>query len=211
MNLLALSTWLLITTLSSLAVALDVPTALTNYLSSYGFPINLEIFSDTPGNASTVQWLSEPNTLDAPHVFPINDTTYQWWWYDVISPNAESSIVLIFFTATSDGFALLPSTAGAVSLSIQALLPNGTTVLASIPASAAVVASGGLLGNGTVVSEPRSGYEANLCEQASLVPGSVRAPLSQALLIIANTSSPLTPQESMGYRSKLTALLRSRA
>ena len=153
MNLIALSIWLSVTAMSSLTLALDIPTAMTNYLANYGFPINLDIFSSTPGSTSNVQWLSEPNTLDAPHVFPINDTTYGWWWYDVISADAESSIVFIFFTATSDGFALIPSGAGAVPLAIQALLPNGTVVSTFLPASAAVVASGGLLGNGSSVSE----------------------------------------------------------
>lgn len=134
-------------------MAQGVSTALTNFISEYGFPINIDVFASTPENYTGVQWVSELNDLDAPKVFPINDTTYQWWWFDVVSPDAKSSIVMIFFTATTDGFALLPESVGATSLTIASLLPNGSMVAEYIPASAAVVASNGLLGNGTIVPE----------------------------------------------------------
>lgn len=42
--------------------------------------------------------------LDAPKIMPINSTSWDWWYFDVVSEDVQSSAVVIFFTAPETGF-----------------------------------------------------------------------------------------------------------
>jgi hypothetical protein len=154
MNFLTLTTTL---GLSALATAQQSPplnagagTLISSFINNANLPLSLDVFPSILSNGTTanVSWSSSPHTLDAAKIFPINDTSYQWWWFDVVSPDASSSVVLIFYTATNDGFALLPPNVGATSVAIVSKLPNGTVIAENLAASEAVVASGDVLDGG---------------------------------------------------------------
>jgi len=139
--------------LTVIMTAINVGSASSNYTYNYDLPLTLETFSSTISNTtSNVQWLSSKK-LDAPKVIPMNDTTFQNWWFDVISPDAASSVVFNFFTSPTGASSLLSSGDSATSVAIVCRLPNGTTVTEYLSASAAVIVSAGLLGEGESYSE----------------------------------------------------------
>lgn len=97
--------------------------------------------------SQSTSYTSTENSLDAPHVIGISPTVYEWWWFDAESPDLDTSIVIVFFTASAVAFPLvvgLPDT----SIVVNAKLPNGTTIISEAAASSAVINSGGEYGNG---------------------------------------------------------------
>ncbi|KAK4063585.1 hypothetical protein Trihar35433_8293 [Trichoderma harzianum] len=48
---------------------------------------------------STVEFRSGQTALDGMKVFPSNDTTVDWWYFDVVSWDHKSEIVITFYTA----------------------------------------------------------------------------------------------------------------
>jgi hypothetical protein len=56
--------------------------------------------------ASVAQYISSHNGLDAPHVTPINESAYDWWYFDAYSEDTETSVIVVFFNAPATGFAL---------------------------------------------------------------------------------------------------------
>ena len=90
---------------------------------------------------------STTNSLDSPHVNGISPNVFEWWWFDAESPDLDTSVVVVFFTANVLAFPLvvgLPDT----SIIVNAKLPNGSTVISEAGASSAVIKSGGKYGNG---------------------------------------------------------------
>lgn len=65
----------------------------------------------TYNGPSTVQFTSSSSGFDGPKITNLNATTFDLWYFDVISYDASSSIVIVFFTAEPQ--ALFP---GAVDL-----------------------------------------------------------------------------------------------
>lgn len=61
-----------------------------------------------PANASsqpsTAQYTSSTYGLDAPHVSPINSSAWDWWYFDVVSSDAKTSVIVVFYTAPGTGF-----------------------------------------------------------------------------------------------------------
>lgn len=53
---------------------------------------------------SIAQFTSSSHGLDAPHVTPINASAWDWWYFDVISPDHLQSVVVVFYTAPETGF-----------------------------------------------------------------------------------------------------------
>ncbi|KIM92701.1 hypothetical protein OIDMADRAFT_139186 [Oidiodendron maius Zn] len=95
------------------------------------------------------QFISSGGGLDAPKVKPINGSAYDWWYFDAVSDDAKSSIVVVFYTASSAGVPAesFPSTINSVS--INAEFPNGTSFAVSIPAGNATIVT---VGDGTTGS-----------------------------------------------------------
>lgn len=57
-------------------------------------------------NSSTDNVLTSASYgLDSPKVTPINSTSWDWWYFDVVSEDAQSSAVLVLYTAPETGFA----------------------------------------------------------------------------------------------------------
>ncbi|KIW16895.1 hypothetical protein PV08_04085 [Exophiala spinifera] len=54
--------------------------------------------------ASQVQFTSCASGADSPRVFPINATTFDWWYFDAVSDDGEQALTVIFFTSSALGF-----------------------------------------------------------------------------------------------------------
>ncbi|KAK2765076.1 hypothetical protein FQN54_008775 [Arachnomyces sp. PD_36] len=82
--------------------------------------------------------------IDGPNVLPINNTAFDWWYFDVVAlPDSQSSsetnetndslasIVVTLFSATNEGFPFLAPTADAenvLTAYFWVTFPNGTLV-----------------------------------------------------------------------------------
>jgi hypothetical protein len=42
--------------------------------------------------------------LDSPKITPINSTSWDWRYFDVVSEDAQSSLVVVFYTAPETAF-----------------------------------------------------------------------------------------------------------
>jgi hypothetical protein len=91
-----------------------------------------------PGN-SLARFTSDARGFDAPKVRPINSTSWDLWYFDAVSLDSNASVVIVFFTATSDGFQLLGDQPNVTSVSITGSFPNGTLFGAGIEADGAVI------------------------------------------------------------------------
>lgn len=103
--------------------------------------------------------------IDGPNVQPINETAFDWWYFDVVAlPNNENplginaskegrtdgplaSMVITLFTSTIEAFPFLPPTAdeeNVLTAYIWLTFPNGTWASKYIHADqATIVTSGG--------------------------------------------------------------------
>lgn len=84
------------------------------------------------------QWKAKAGNFDAPKVQPINGTSYDWWYFDVVSSTPDTatgglqSLAIVFYTASAHGFTPLAGAAALGYTSIDlvqvvAAYPNGTT------------------------------------------------------------------------------------
>ncbi|KAF4332253.1 hydroxyneurosporene synthase [Fusarium beomiforme] len=53
---------------------------------------------------SQVQFTSCASGADGPRVFPINATTFDWWYFDAVSDDGLHALTVIFFTSSFVGF-----------------------------------------------------------------------------------------------------------
>jgi hypothetical protein len=60
---------------------------------------------------SQVQFTSCPSQADGPRVFPINATTFDWWYFDAVSEDGTQALTVIFFTSSFVGFSFDPISA----------------------------------------------------------------------------------------------------
>jgi hypothetical protein len=79
------------------------------------------------------------SSLDGPQLSAINGTSWDWWYFDAVSPDAKSNVAIIFYTASSLGFPFLPPSPEVTLVEVHALLPNGTIFNVFIPAEEAVI------------------------------------------------------------------------
>ncbi|KAL4945162.1 hypothetical protein BDV06DRAFT_231580 [Aspergillus oleicola] len=89
-----------------------------------------------PGRDTITQWVSGPSGFDSPKVHPINETSYDWWYFDVVAkPDAlgqQPSITAIFHTTGNHGFDTLhlrsnSSYPSSNLVQVDLAWPNGTT------------------------------------------------------------------------------------
>ncbi|KAJ7461326.1 hypothetical protein B0H11DRAFT_1736097 [Mycena galericulata] len=79
--------------------------------------------------SSTAQFTSSAFGIDAPKVSPINASSFDWWYFDVVSKeptSALASVVVTFFTSSAAAFPLLSSSDSPLSAYIWVTFPNGT-------------------------------------------------------------------------------------
>ncbi|KAJ7334030.1 hypothetical protein DFH08DRAFT_1019939, partial [Mycena albidolilacea] len=102
--------------------------------ASLGAPDNLYRIPSALSNTSSIGiFTSTALNLDAPKVLPINASTFDWWYFDVVdtNPNSRASAAVVFYNTgpTALPFISIPGT----TLSAQVIVsfPNGT--LSSAP------------------------------------------------------------------------------
>ncbi|KXL51403.1 hypothetical protein M433DRAFT_148870 [Acidomyces richmondensis BFW] len=79
---------------------------------------------------STVEMSFTGTALDGPKVRPVNATTFEWWYFDAVSSRVSvgdlSSVVVAFFTASTNGFEGLSNDATILQTSLSGTYSNGT-------------------------------------------------------------------------------------
>ncbi|KAJ7448677.1 hypothetical protein B0H11DRAFT_2161992 [Mycena galericulata] len=93
------------------------------------------VFQIPPGiqnGSSIAQFTSSAVGLDAPKVSPINASSFDWWYFDVVSNEPASdlaSVVIIFLTSAQSAFLTLSGVSApdsVLSVIIWVTFPNGT-------------------------------------------------------------------------------------
>ena len=82
-------------------------------------------------------------SLDGPQLSAVNGTSWDWWYFDAVSSDGKSNVVIVFYTASSSGFAFLPPSPDITLFQLHSLLPNGTVFDVFIPAEEAVITTVG--------------------------------------------------------------------
>ncbi|KAE9365283.1 hypothetical protein N431DRAFT_387394 [Stipitochalara longipes BDJ] len=82
-------------------------------------------------------------SLDGSQLSAVNNSSWDWWYFDAVSPDAKSNVVVVFFTASSMGFPFVGPSEDVTRFEIHALLPNGTLFNALISAEEAVITTVG--------------------------------------------------------------------
>lgn len=90
---------------------------------------------------SIVQFTSSCTSgFDRPRVSPVNQSVYDWWYFDAVSTSGTESLVVIFFTASALGFPFdFVSLVDATSVVVFATFADGSSVLVPILAEGAEV------------------------------------------------------------------------
>lgn len=102
----------------------------------------------------TSQLVSSKFGLDGPKLSGVNGTAWDWWYFDVVSKDAKSSVVVTFYTATNEGFPLLAEFKSVNVLGVYITFPNGTSTLQMIKAGDVTVTT---LGDGSSGYFPGTG------------------------------------------------------
>jgi len=95
----------------------------------------------TPGTTlSTNAFLQ----LDSPQVTSINESVFDWWYFDAVSEsNPGDSFVVTFFTSSATAFPFLdPNESSVLIAYLWASFANGTVFSDSLPATFATVTGG---------------------------------------------------------------------
>jgi hypothetical protein len=83
-----------------------------------------------------------------PKVAPINATVFDWWYFDAVSPDLNSSLVVIFFTATNNSFPVPLYQGDLVPVVLSGSFPNQTLFNIVLNAEQAVITTVGGGSNG---------------------------------------------------------------
>ncbi|KAF7317759.1 hypothetical protein MKEN_00863700 [Mycena kentingensis (nom. inval.)] len=91
-------------------------------------PKTYHIPSVPPSGPSKAQFAYDGLGADAPKVVPVNSTSFDWWYFDVVStdPGDLSSVVVTFFTSTATAFPSLDEGGSLTPVRIWGSYPNGT-------------------------------------------------------------------------------------
>jgi hypothetical protein len=82
-------------------------------------------------------------SLDASQLSAVNTTAWGWLYFDVVSPDAKSNVVIIFYTASSSEFPFLPPSPDVTLFEVHALFLNGTFFNIFITAEEVVITTMG--------------------------------------------------------------------
>ncbi|PSR72296.1 hypothetical protein PHLCEN_2v11888 [Hermanssonia centrifuga] len=67
-------------------------------------PISIDVIPGTTSSSPSVaQFSSLSSGFDAPKVKSLNSTSFDWWYFDVVSSDLDYSLVVVFFTADATG------------------------------------------------------------------------------------------------------------
>jgi len=116
---------------------------LAQKVSAYAKPSVSVIPAPVSNSISQVQFKSSAFGLDAPHVRSVNATTWDWWYFDVVSADQKSSIVIVFYTAPATGFVFNKAPASDILLA---------SINVGIPGSPSFFSGGAFAEKATIVS-----------------------------------------------------------
>lgn len=107
--------------------------------------LSVDIFPSVSTSAESIsQFISSKEGFDAPKVKPINSSSYDVWYFDVVAQDGISSVVVAFFLEPLNaGFNVTPDFRTIVFASIAGSVSNGTLFGATLPATSGVVATVG--------------------------------------------------------------------
>ncbi|RDL41510.1 uncharacterized protein BP5553_01489 [Venustampulla echinocandica] len=98
-----------------------------------------------PSQVSTgnivANFVSSQFGFDGPQLSAVNSTSFDWWYFDAVSPDLKTSIVVVFFTSLSSGFPFITPSPDVTSVAIFYSFTNGTVGAIGVPASGAVVST----------------------------------------------------------------------
>ncbi|OIW29571.1 hypothetical protein CONLIGDRAFT_654116 [Coniochaeta ligniaria NRRL 30616] len=87
----------------------------------------------------TPDGISAKGHIDWPKLLPgVNATSYDWWYFDVVSADAKASATVVFYNSGPNGF-INTFLGGPLSASLIGVLPNGTVYDISVPATSAII------------------------------------------------------------------------
>lgn len=92
--------------------------------------------------------------LDGPQISAVNNASYEWWYFDAVSPDLNASVVIVFYTTNSSAFFFIPDSNSTTVAHAYITYANGTRAVVQVPASDAVIttrkqgASGNWVGTG---------------------------------------------------------------
>ncbi|KAH8775088.1 hypothetical protein BGZ57DRAFT_762719 [Hyaloscypha finlandica] len=95
-----------------------------------------------PGNVNA-NTISKHDNLDGPQLSAVNESSYEWWYFDAVSTDRLSSLTIVFFTALASGFAFVDLTPDVTVVGIDFLFPNGTTNSIMLKADEAIITTVG--------------------------------------------------------------------
>ncbi|KAJ7110816.1 hypothetical protein C8R43DRAFT_161678 [Mycena crocata] len=100
--------------------------------------------SDGP---SQVKYISEEDGLMSPKILPVNGSSYNLWYFDVVStePGSLASVVVVFYDTAPLMFPFIGSAESSLIVSLAITFPNGTLSQIGVPSL--------LADNATVVGE----------------------------------------------------------
>ncbi|GKT48754.1 tyrosinase ustQ [Colletotrichum spaethianum] len=83
---------------------------------------------------STAEIISQAGNLDGPKLKPgVNDTTFDWWYFDAVSTTSKNeSLTIVFYNS---GPSSLGNPGGPLSVQISGVLANGTTFVTAVDAT----------------------------------------------------------------------------
>jgi hypothetical protein len=87
----------------------------------------------------TAHFTSSYYGLDAPQLSAVNSTSFDWWYFDAVSTDLKSSLVIVFYTALVSAFPFLPVSTDVTTVGIYVGFPNGTTSSTYLNAEDAIV------------------------------------------------------------------------
>ena len=103
----------------------------------------LYILPNVLSNATvTPEFTSNSYGLDGPKVLPLNGTSFDWWYFDVVSTSTPNVSIVIQFTEASTTALALAGGNPAFSVTLSASFENGTAFslpIASAPESSVVI------------------------------------------------------------------------
>jgi hypothetical protein len=124
---------------------------LPNFVSSHEKKDDTPVVTVFPAAESNFNsralFVSGKDGLDSPKVNPINASTYDWWYFDVVSKDQGYSAVVVFFNAPATAFPLTGADASDITEAhlFVSTPENATFFSSAILASEARVTS---VGNG---------------------------------------------------------------
>ncbi len=88
-------------------------------------------------------FISSANCLDGPKLSVINASSYDWWYFDVVAPDLNTSIAVVFYTASQPAFPFLPVSDNITTVGIYITSADGTIYEHYLNATEATITSYG--------------------------------------------------------------------